>query len=201
MDAERSIRLIMTTLAQHRRQEAVLERSRPPSRGRLIPATSAWSVQIRRQATLVRITSIIESYVTEQLVQRFELHAPPPLPDILKDVYVRAENDAIASWPRMTEHYKRWFKIKISRQTCPAWGRVEALTDARNAVSHGLGELTRRMARSNLDQLRQDLATIDVAMAGNALELTESSLRQAASAGREFIEWLDDELERYDTKS
>lgn len=57
------------------------------------------------------------------------------------------------------------------------------------------------MARSNLDQLRQDLATIDVAMAGNALELTESSLRQAASAGREFIEWLDDELERYDTKS
>lgn len=192
----------MTTLAQHRRQEAVLAASRSPSRGRLrVLPTSAGSVQIRRQATLVRITSIIEAYVAEQLVQRFESHAPPPRQPIIDDVYVRAEDNAIGSWPKMTDHYGRWFGIKMNRRTCPAWRRIEALTNARNAVAHGLGELTRRMARKNQDELRRDFATIDVAMAGNAIVLTEASLRNAVAAGSDFIEWLDEELERYDAKA
>lgn len=200
MAAEESIRLVMTTLAQHRRQEAVLATSRRPWHGRLrVLTTSAGSVQIRRQASLVRITSIIEAHVADQLVQRFELHAPPPRKAILDDVYVRAEDNAIGSWPKMTEHYSRWFSIRM--RTCPSWRRIEALTNARNAVAHGLGELTRRMARKDKTQLRRDFATLDISMAGSAIVLSEMSLRSAAAAGREFIQWLDEELERYDVKA
>lgn len=190
----------MTMLAQHRRQEAVLAASRRPWRGRLrVLTTSAGSVQIRRQASLVRITSIIEAHAADQLVRRLEPHAPPPRKAILDDLYVRAEDNAIGSWPKMMEHYSRWFSINMKK--CPAWRQIEALTNARNAVAHGLGELTRRMARKDATQLRRDFATVDVSMAGSAIMLSEKSLHSAAIAGREFIEWLDEELDLYDTKA
>lgn len=148
---------------------------------------------------MVRITSIIEAHVAEQLVQRFEPQAPPPRTAILNDVYVRAEDNAIGSWPSLTDHYRRWFSIKM--KSSPSWRRIEALTNARNAVAHGLGELTRRMARKDKTQLRRDLATLDVGMSGTAIVLSEKSLQSAAAAGREFIEWLDEELEQYDIKA
>lgn len=199
LDAEQSIRTVMTTLAQHRRQEAVIGASRRPWRGRLRAlTTSAGSVQIRRQATLVRIMSIVEAYVADQLVQRFEPHAPPPRPAILDDVYVRAEDGAIGTWPKMIEHYGRWFEIKLTRGKCPAWRQVEAMTNARNAVAHGLGELTRRMARKGTRELELDFATIGLKLAGNSVVISEDSLRLAAAAARNFIEWLDEELVRYD---
>jgi len=199
LDAERSVRLLMTTLAQHRRQEAVLATSRRPWRGRLrMLTTSAASAQVRRQATLVRLTSIVEAHVAEQLVQRFEPHAPPPREAILDDVYVRAEDNAIGSWPKMTDHYGRWFGIRMNQRTCPSWRRIEALTNARNAVAHGLGELTRRMARRDQEQLRRDFATLDIEMVGGAIVLSERTLRSAAAAGREFVGWLDEALTQYD---
>lgn len=202
LDAERSIRLVMTTVAQHRRQEAVLAVSRRPWRGRLrVLTTSSGSAQIRRQATLVRITSIVEAFAAAQLVLRFEPHAPPPREAILDDVYVRAEDNAISSWPKMVEHYGRWFGIKVTPGKCPPWRRVEAMTNARNAVAHGLGELTRRMARKNIHELGLDLATIGLTMAGNAIVISEDSLRLVAAAARDFIEWLDEELEGHDKRT
>lgn len=192
----------MGTLAQHRRQEAVLATSRRPLRGRLRAlTTSAGPVQIRRQATLLRIMSIVEAFVADQLVQRFEPHAPPPRPAILDDVYVRAEDGAISTWPKMIEHYGRWFDIKLSRTKCPPWRRVEAMTNARNAIAHGLGELTRRMARKGTRELELDFATLGLTLSGNSVTISEDSLRRAAETAREFIDWLDLELELYDTKA
>lgn len=192
----------MGTLAQHRRQEAVLATSRRPLRGRLRALTaSAGPVQIRRQATLLRIMSIVEAFVADQLVQRFEPHAPPPRPAILDDVYVRAEDGAISTWPKMIEHYGRWFDIKLSRTKCPPWRRVEAMTNARNAIAHGLGELTRRMARKGTRELELDFATLGLTLSGNSVTISEDSLRRAAETAREFIDWVDLELELYDTKA
>lgn len=192
----------MGTLAQHRRQEAVLATTRRPLRGRLraLTATTA-PVQIRRQATLLRIMSIVEAFVADQLVQRFEPHAPPPRPAILDDVFVRAEDAAISTWPKMIEHYGRWFDIKLSRTKCPPWRRVEAMTNARNAIAHGLGELTRRMARKGTRELELDFATLGLTLSGNSVTISEDSLRRAAETAREFIDWLDLELALYDTKA
>ncbi len=41
------------------------------------------------------------------------------------------------------------------------FGRSGNMTNARNAVAHGLGDLTRRMARKDLGQLKLDFAMID----------------------------------------
>lgn len=191
----------MTTLAQHRRQEAVLTRPDRLQRGRLRAlTTSAGSVQIRRQAMLVRITSIVEAHVSHQLVQRLESHVPPPRATILDDVYVRAEDKAIGNWRSMVDHYRRWFDIKITQRECPPWRRIEAMRNARNAVAHGLGELTRRMARRNTDQLKRDFATLGITITGSAIVITEESLRRAAFSACEFLEWLDEKLDYYDTR-
>lgn len=200
-DAEQSIRTVMTTLAQHRRQEALLGTSWRPRRGRLRAlTTSAGSVQIRRQAALLRIASIVEAFVGDQLVRRLEPHAPPPRPTILDDIYVRAEDGAIGTWPKMIEHYGRWFGIKLSRAKCPSWRRVEAITNARNAVAHGLGELTRRMARKGTRELELDFATIGLKLTGSTVTISEDALRLAAQTASEFIAWLDEALEVYDAK-
>jgi hypothetical protein len=200
--AERSVRTVMATLAQHRRQEAVLATSLRPWHGRLRALTaSTGSNQIRRQATLLRIMSIVEAFVADQLVQRFEPHVPPPRPAILEDVYVRTEDGAIGTWPKMIEHYGRWFDIKLSRGNCPSWRRVEAMTNARNAIAHGLGELTRRMARKGTRELELDFATLGLTLSGNSVLISEDSLRRAAETAREFINWLDLELGLYDAKA
>jgi hypothetical protein len=198
-EAERAVRLLMATLAQHRRQEAVLALGPAPALGRLRAVPSGrGSVDVRRQATLMRLTSIVEAFVADSLVSRLEPHAPPPRTPVLDDVYLRAEDNAIATWPKMREHYGRWFNIKLSTTACASWRRIEAMTNARNAVAHGLGELTRRMARKGLAQLARDLATVDIVIVGHTLVISELALRSSASAGREFVGWLDQELEVYD---
>src|SRR5262245_18192708 len=195
-NADSSVRLLMTTLAQHRRQEALLATSTPPL-GRLsVLPSGARSVQVRRQAAVMRIASVVEAYVAGELVSRIEPHAPKPRSSILDDIYTRAEDSALASWPTLQEHYTRWLEIKIG--TSPSWRRIEATTNVRNAIAHGLGELTRRMARKNLSQLQKDFATIDVQIVGSALVLSEEALWRSAFAAREFISWLDGELANYD---
>lgn len=199
LEAEHSVRLVMRTLAQHRRQEAHLALAPPVPIGRLRASLAApAAAQVRRQATLLRLSSIVEAFAADQLVVRLESQAPPPRPAILNDVYTRAEDNALGSWPKLTEHYARWFRIKVSQKACPPWRRVEAMTNARNAVAHGLGELTRRMARKDLRQLERDFATVDIKVVGTAVVLSEVSLRSASVAAREFIEWLDEQLAVYD---
>lgn len=200
LEAEGSVRLVMASLAQHRRQEALLAAMATVA-GRLqaLP-DAATSAQVRRQAVLLRTVSIVEAFMTDGLVRRVEPHAPPPRTSILEDIYTRAEDAAIASWPKLHSHYGSWLGIKITQTVCPSWRRIGAMTNVRNAIAHGMGELTRRMARKDLTQLRHDFATIDVAIAESAVCLSELSLRSSATTAREFIEWVDEQLLDYDAR-
>lgn len=198
--AERTTRSLMATLAQHRRQEAILT-SIPQEVGRVrILPNATRSAEIRRHAAMVRMVSIVETFMANGLVARLEAQIPAPRAEILEDVYTRAEDAAISSWPKLTDHYQLWLHVPISQRSCPAWRQIEAMVNVRNAIAHGLGELTRRMARKDIAALGRDFATIDVEIVGTALLMRESSLRKAAFAGREFVNWLDGELAEYDDR-
>lgn len=188
----------MATMAQHRRQEAVLM-SRPFPLGRLrtLPSSSS-SAEVRRQATMQRLVAIIEAFVADGLVSRSESHAPPPRSPILDDIYTRAEDAAIGSWPKLQEHYRRWFGIRLNQTACPTWRQIEAMINARNCIAHGVGALTRRMARKDTAQLRRDFSTIGVIMIGNTVQIPESAVRNSSLTGRAFILWLDQALSTYD---
>ena len=200
--AEQASRLVSQTLAQHRRQEAYLSLSPVRAVGRL----SAWSAgpdaaQVRRQATLVRIASVVESFVTNELVLRLEPEAPPPRTMIMEHIYSKAEDDAIGSWPNMEDRYRRWFGIRPTQTSCPGWREFEAVKDARNAIAHGLGAVTRRLARRDLPQIKREWAAIDIHVVGNAVVLSELSLKESAQAARDVIGWFGRELVSYDGRA
>jgi hypothetical protein len=199
VEAEAAVKQLMRTLAQHRRHEAVLGSTSSLPRGRLrsLPSDQQ-AVTIRRQATLVRLVSIVEAFTTTSLVTRVESHAPPSRTDILGSIYANAENQAVGSWKGLETSYKQWFKISIDK--CGAWKRLQATHDARNAIAHGLGDLTRRMTRGKTDP-RTRLKLIDIAVTGIRIEIKESSLRKVADAGRDFIEELDVLLQHYDVEA
>lgn len=70
---------------------------------------------------------------------------------IMEKIYNDAEDQAISAWSRTMDAYAVFFGIK--RTGFVEWPKVQALIDARNAVAHGLGALTRRQTRKNLSQL------------------------------------------------
>jgi len=192
LDAEATIRLLMLTAAQHSHQEALLAAA-PQPRGRLrtLP-TSSVSHQARTQSTLLRLTSIVEAHVVHQLVQRIEPHFPMPRTVIIEDIYLDAEDRAISSWPAMVTAYKKWLGINL--RSCPNWESIQAMIDARNAVAHGVGELTRRQARKDLVQLRRLFSRIDINIDGTLLEISDKAVGSTSLAGRHFIVWLDNQL-------
>jgi len=196
LSAEAAVRTIMATTAQHLRQEALLAAT-PAVSGRLLslPAGNV-SQQTRCQSTLFRLASIVESHVVGQLVARSEIHAPEPRTPILDDIYVNAEDRAIGSWPQIEASYKQWLGIKFSRS--PNWTHIQALNNARNAIAHGLGDLTRRQARKNSNQLKQSLQQVGVSVDGKRIVISDSAIMQAARTTRTFIYWLDERLVEYD---
>jgi hypothetical protein len=196
LSAEAAVRTIMATMAQHLRQEALLAAA-PTVRGRLrsLPVGNV-SRQSRCQSTLFRLTSIVESHVVGQLVVRSEIHAPEPRTPILDDIYVHAEDRAIGSWSQLEISYKQWLGIRLSGS--PDWTHIQALNNARNAVAHGVGNLTRRQARKNSNQLKQSLQQVGVSVDGNRIVISDSAIMYAARTSRAFIYWLDERLVEYD---
>jgi hypothetical protein len=149
---------------------------------------------VRAQSAIVRIVSIVESFAVHQLVAHIEPHFPAPRSDIVDDVYVEAEDRAIGTWPNIQTAYKRW--LQISFTAAGNWAQMTSMHDARNAIAHGLGGLTRRQARKNIADLVQGLRAIDIDVHGTQLILSNRSVRAATVNGRDFVTWLDAELQR-----
>jgi hypothetical protein len=196
IEVERSTRRLMLTLAQHRRQESLLRVTpRPMGRLRALP-TSSVSHQSRAQSTLLRLVSILEAHIADQLVELIESHAPPPRTTVLQKIYVDAEEKALANWASMTSTYKELFSIKFSEN--PEWTKLLALIDARHAVAHGLGAFTRRQTRKNLPQLITSLETIGLKVDETRIEISEDALQANCLRAWRFLLWLDDQLRSYD---
>jgi hypothetical protein len=192
IEAEQAARLIMSTAAQHRRLESLLAAtSMPRGRLRVLP-TSSSSRQVRAQATLLRLVSITEAHIVGELVKRIEPHAPPPRTSILDDIYNAAEDQAISSWPKIAESYKRWIHINLNKY--PDWKKIEAALDARNAIAHGVGQLTRRQSRKNQSELEASLKSININVRGARLDISEIAIKEMAAVCRRFIIWLDQQL-------
>lgn len=194
--AEQTVRQLMLTTAQHVRQEALLAAA-PRRHGRLrsLPTSSA-SHQARTQSTFMRLVSIIEAHIAGQLVERIEKHVPTPRTPVLDDIYVSAEDKAIGSWSTMSESYKRWLGIRFNASS--DWTSILTMTDIRNAIAHGLGELTRRQARKDLKQLTRAFSSVGVKVHGTSLRVSEDAIRNAAATGGRFVVWLDEQLRAYD---
>lgn len=115
----------------------------------------------------------------------------------MEDIYTRAEETAIGSWPNLTEAYKKWLKISV--KAWGNWNRIQAILDARNAVAHGVGQLTRRQARKDQEALARSLRLIGIEIVGTRIEISSETIGRIGVLGRDFILWLDSRLVTFDS--
>lgn len=199
VEADSTIRLLMATVAQHRRQELLLRTmSFPLGRIRAL-ATDSRSSQVRAQGTLLRLVSVVEAFLVSSLVVRLERHAPRPRSKVMEAIYVDAEDSAIASWAKLKIAYNRFLDINLAGSGY--WGDISATNDARNAIAHGVGELTRRQTRKNLADLVRALASVGVSVDGSAIVVTNEAVYRYGKTAREFVLWVDERLRLYDAGS
>ncbi|MEX0153479.1 hypothetical protein [Microbacterium sp. LMI1-1-1.1] len=182
--AESASRLLNLTLGLHRIQSATPERS--DSKPRLgDPAFDG--VQVQRQATWLRLISITETFCADRLLDAAEAEVAPDGSPIRGLVWDKASTAAISSWPAMKDAYNSWYGIK------PNWAKVETLIEVRNAIAHGLGELT-RFQRRKRSSLVTKFNHAGVHLSGNRVVISENNLSDVRDGCSELIVLLDAEV-------
>lgn len=180
-EAEAASALLFRTLGAHRTATAAI-RQRPRPRLHRLPGEDP--IQDQCQATLVRLLSITEAFASELLSREVD-HAiagaaTATAGKVAEDAVIRGTG----TWSDQQRSYKDWLGVNED------WKAVERLAEARNAVAHGLGKLTRRQMRSE-QSTKAKLIAAGITVDKNKVVLSEDNLAAAASACRDFVERLD----------
>jgi hypothetical protein len=180
-EAEEASALLFQTLGAHRTAVAALRPLRPPRlpSGR-IPDTE----QIQCQSTLVRLLSITESFASQLLLREIDKTATRAQSVSIDRIWDDAAIRGTSTWNEQKDSYANWLGVKVD------WKVVERLAEARNAVAHGLGTLTRRQLRKEAS-VRSKLQEAGIALTGIRIVLSEAALSSAASDCRDLIHRLD----------
>ena len=191
---EAALKRINLTLAQHRRAQATLAATNPIS-GRLsvLPAGTT-STLIRTEGTLVRILSVAEAFCFGQLASRMEAQAPPPRSKLVDTLYLDAEQRATSSWNAAQGAFNQWANVNLHDQK-NTWQEFLSITEARNAIIHGLGNFTGRQRRAaNFSDHRTRLATLGYVVTTRSVRVTSPALDASAATTREVLNWVDGKL-------
>jgi hypothetical protein len=151
---------------------------------RRLPGLEDDREQLQCQATLVRLLSITEAFCAERLLEEVEQIMIPSRHQTVSNLWDDAAIDATRSWEAQKGAYKQWLGVKHD------WKAVEQLAEARNAVAHGLGSLTRRQRRTE-QSVTQKLNAAGIKLEKGRLVLSDAILANAASVCREFVEQID----------
>lgn len=133
--------------------------------------------------------SIVEEYCADQLHELGESDMQPQGSQPREVIWDRISSEVTSSWHKIRGAYKDWYSIK------PSWEGVEDLIEARNAIAHGLGRLTRRQLRSE-QSTRAKLTRANIRVDGVRIVLDEGDLAVAAQTCRALIYDLDREIRR-----
>ncbi|MEV8506300.1 hypothetical protein AB0368_15900 [Actinoplanes sp. NPDC051475] len=180
-EAEAARNLLFRTLGAHR---AAISALKPGAPSRLRVSLDDDPVQDRCQATLVRLLSITESFASEMLSREIEGAMAQARSQTAAKVADEAIIRATSTWKDQQKAYKDWLGVTED------WKAVERLAEARNAVAHGLGNLTRRQLRTEAS-VRAKLREAGISLQANRIVLSDENLAAATSACCDFIERLD----------
>lgn len=178
--AESAIALLNQTLGFHRTR-AISSPSTPVSR---LGTTGLDLAQVQRQSTLVRLISITEAFCGDRLLILAETQIEPSSNTIREMMWNKASTSAVSTWSALQDAYKDWFAVS------GVWTDINRLVEARNAIAHGLGELT-RMQKSKGASVRTKIAAAGIKIVGSTLVLEEGDLERARDSCRDLIEKVD----------
>ena len=179
--AEAASALLFHTLSAHRVTVAAMRTRRA---SRLATAAPLDAEQIQCQATLVRLLSITESFTAELMTTAVDSAVSRAGSAAVNKIWEDAAIRGTDSWNAQRDAYRNWLGVTVD------WSAAERLAEARNAVAHGLGSLTRRQLRNEQGvKARLQAAGIDVQ--GDSLVLSDAALASAAAACRDLIHRVD----------
>ena len=182
--AEEYQRLAMTTLAIG----DMLEPSQIETR-RLGDDYAGLSSATIRNMVLAQLVAIAEDFSRQTLLQCSLPHVELSHP-LLRDIWRRAETQAEGAWEGHTRAWKDWHNVSF--KNVPAYERLQAFIEARNAIMHGLGQLTKRQTQNDGGRrVIGMLGSVGIAVNGVHLSIDQPAVDNCGSTVKGFIEWLD----------
>jgi hypothetical protein len=145
----------------------------------------------RVEDALARFMSIADEFTFGLLIEVTETRLPhDPRVAVLWERYVDRETD---SWEQRFASWEQLHQVSVTE--FPRYSALLGFIEARNAVVHGLGFLTRKQLKKTQRSLgRLKSAQIDVV--ANQLSLTVDDATKCASVVADFIAWLDSSAAR-----
>jgi hypothetical protein len=183
--AEESAGRVMVTLAFG--LSGLDERSIP---ARLMPPRSQLLADPRYSLVLPHIVAIAEEFSRALLLVCSDplVEAGAPL---VKDLWKEGQKKAEGAWEQHRNAWRAWFGVDFN--DCVAWQPVRAFSEARNAIMHGLGRLTRRQLSDDGGRAIAELCQqVGIRVRGGRIQVGEASVRECAQRCKEFILWLDE---------
>ncbi|MEU5554048.1 hypothetical protein ABZ738_30175 [Micromonospora sp. NPDC047793] len=141
-------------------------------------------MQDRCQATLIRLLSITEAFAADLLAREADRAVSLSQSTAASRIAEEAVIRATSGWQDQRKAYKDWLGVTED------WNAVDRLAEARNAVAHGLGKLTKRQLR-NEQSVRAKLRAAGISLNNGRIVLSDANLAAATSACRDFIERVD----------
>lgn len=91
------------------------------------------------------------------------------------------------NWGARQKLFTRLHNVKLKDQE--DWPKVEALTHARNAIAHGLGQLTASQRQNN--ELPKKMGLVKIGISGGHLVISGDSLVSTFEACTGFVRSVD----------
>lgn len=187
--AERAGAELMFAWAAHRRWR---RQQRLTSLGRLGRSGSDGLSPIG-YLTLPHIAAVAEEYSRSMLLACSEPLVPQThaiLDELWEDAERRAE-----TWPGQEKAWRGWHGIDIAREQ--PYQELRGVIEARNAIVHGIGELTKRQTRGK-DGGKKVIAAlkkVGIRVSGRKVVVDDEAMKTCIDTARGFIGWLDLEIQ------
>lgn len=144
------------------------------------------------ELVLPRLVSIAEDFARAQLVivteNTLRLRSKVEI-----GLWTKAEETVEASWEGLGRAWADWYSVFLP--SAPRYHELQGYVEARNAILHGLGELTRKQMRGKSEaRTRSRLGHCHIALSGRRLMLKRQDLEEAERVTVEFVVWLDKQL-------
>lgn len=138
------------------------------------------------------IVSIVEHFAVRTTAEKLR-SALPTEPRVLADVLADATRRIEARWSDRLALWRDWFGINASASA--DFNRVLAFVDARNAILHGRGSLTRQQLCNDAGRsVISKLASVGIPVNLGRLQIDRNAVALCARSANKAIVWLDDRL-------
>ena len=189
-EAELAVRRIKETLAGYSdAMRAASTAAVPPPR---VMLGAGGAARQHAEDAVLRLVAIAEYYATAVIVADTEARLDRDglgfkLWDLVPDRFSE-------TWPGRIEAWKKLFGLTVTGRGS-RYESFEGFIDARNALAHGLGNLTRKQVAQRQAVLVR-LATAGIALRGDAISVDEATVVKCAATAEAFVLWVDQERHR-----